>query len=139
MELAERLQISPEPKIGGPTEPGMPTKSPPPLPQPGMASQLAVEDPFAAVVDGGSERAGISSSDGPGVGSQKLTNEEKEQDGFDAFPSNGFESGTDPFAINGVDEAASDPFTTTDAVFTNATAAADGFDAFPSVNALEQF
>lgn len=117
----------------------MPAKMPPPLPQPGMVSQPAAEDPFAAVVDGGSESAGIPSPNGPGVGSQKLTNEEKEQDGFDAFPSNGFESGTDPFAINGLDEAAADPFTATDAVFTNATAAADGFDAFPSVNAQPQF
>lgn len=139
VELAERLQNSPAPKVDGPTEPAMPAKTPPPLPQTGMVSPPVVEDPFAAVISGGSESAEISSPAAPGVGSPKLVNEEKEQDGFDAFPANGFESGTDPFAINGVDEASSDPFSTTDAVFTNATAAADGFDAFPSVTAEQQF
>lgn len=136
-QVAERLQVSPEPKADTPAEPAMPAKTPPPPPpQPSMVPQsTAVEDPFADVVDEG--------SDAPAVESQVINNDEKEESGFDAFSGNGFENGTDPFAINGfsengLGEVASDPFTTTDAVFTNATAAADGFDAFPS-SAAQQF
>lgn len=135
-QVAERLQVSPEPSVDTPTEPVMPAKTPPPPPpQPGMVPQSAtVEDPFAEVVGEGSNATAVGSH---------INNDEKEQSGFDAFPGNGFENGTDPFAVNGfgengLGEVASDPFTTTDAVFTTATAAADGFDAFPSA-AAQQF
>lgn len=137
-QVAERRQVSPEPKpkVDTPAEPVMPAKTPPPPPpQPSMVPPSAIEDPFAEVVGEG--------SDAPAVESQDINNDEKEQSGFDAFPGNGFETGTDPFATNGfsengLGEVASDPFTTTDADFTNATAAADGFDAFPS-SAAQQF
>lgn len=135
-QVAERLQVSPEPRVDTPTEPDMPAKTPPlPPPQPSMVPPSIIEDPFAEVVGEG--------SDVPAVEPQDINNDEREQSGFDAFPGNGFENGTDPFAINGfsengVGEVSSDPFTATDAVFTNATAAADGFDAFPS-SAAQQF
>lgn len=134
-QVAERLHVSPEPKVDTPIEPIMPAKTPPPPPpQSGMVPKSTVEDPFAEVVGEG--------SDVPTVESQDINNDEKEQSGFDAFSGDGFENGTDPFAINGfsengLGEVASDPFTTTDAVFTNATAAADGFDAFPSSGAQQ--
>eukprot|EP00752_Nemacystus_decipiens_P003346 g3095.t1 len=135
-QVKEPLQVSSEPKVDTPAEPVMPAKTPPPPPpQPGMVAQsTGIEDPFAEVVG--------EDSDAPAVESQ-VNNYEKEEGGFDAFSGNGFENGTDPFAIdgfseNGLGEVASDPFTTTDAVFTNATAAADGFDAFPS-SAAQQF
>ena len=136
-QMAERPKASPEPKVDTPAEPVMPAKTPPPPPpESGMVTQsTAVEDPFAEVIGEG--------SDAPAVESKVINNDEREESGFDAFPGNGFENGTDPFAINGfsengLGEVASDPFTTTDAVFTNATAAADGFDAFPS-SAAQQF
>eukprot|EP00903_Cladosiphon_okamuranus_P012756 g11924.t1 len=134
-QVAERLQVSPEPMVDTPTEPVMPAKTPPPPPpQPGMVPQSTVEDPFAEVVGEG--------SDVPAVESQNMNNNEREN-GFDAFSGDGFENGTDPFATNGFSEngageVTSDPFTATDAVFTNATAAADGFDAFPA-SAAQQF
>lgn len=133
-QVAEHPQISPEPKVDTPMEPVMPAATPPPPPsQPGMVSQSAVEDPFAEVVGDGSDAPAVESED---------TSDEKKQSGFDAFPGNGFENGADPFAVNGfsengLGEVSSDPFTTTDAAFSNATAAADGFDAFPSSGAQQ--
>ncbi|CAN0188360.1 unnamed protein product, partial [Scytosiphon promiscuus] len=138
-QIAENLHISSAAEeIGamreGTPEPVMPTNTPPAPPQ-AMVPQPSAEDPFAAVVgDKGSQTAGNTSC---GSDPQRFISLEG-QAGFDAFPSaggDGFENGTDPFATSGLDEdeePEDDPFTATDAVFTNATAAADGFDAFPT-------
>lgn len=167
-QLAERPPPSSVPEIKAkteaPLEPAMPAVTPP-LPPHGMVAQPHdVEDPFAEVPneaaspkeadapeqaeapneEGSEESSGASSSNQAEVEPAEKSmlqsnNEEKLQDGFDAFPPvDGFDNGSDPFAVNdfggnalgeaGVD----DPFSASDAVFTNATAAtSDGFDAFP--------
>lgn len=137
-QVAENLYISPAAEKVGPTsaatpEPDMPASTPPPPPPPqAMVPQPSVEDPFAEVIrEKGSKATGTTSH---GSDPQEFNNQQGQAE-FDAFPAggDGFENGTDPFATNGLEEgAAGDPFTATDAVFTNATAAADGFDAFPA-------
>lgn len=150
-KMAEQLEVSPAPEEATPTtdappEPMMPAKTPPPPPHGMVPQPTAVEDPFAEVVgEQGSRSAGPSSPNPLGDEPPELnTAVEREQSGFDAFPAvdYAFENGTDPFAVdglsaNGSGEAVADPFTATDAVFTNATAAADGFDAFPADDAQQ--
>lgn len=146
--VAERPQISPEPrgfesKTDTPPEPKMPAEIPPPPPNINMSEKRVVEDPFADMVS--KKRPGdedFAPSVRPEAGSPKhpmqSENEEKAQDGFDAFPpvSNAFES--DPFAISGFsgngleDVDADDPFAVPDVAFSSvAAASSDGFDAFP--------
>ncbi|CAM9626673.1 unnamed protein product [Ectocarpus sp. 12 AP-2014] len=150
-KMAEQLEVSPAPEeakptTGAPPEPMTPAKTPPPPPHGMVPQPTAVEDPFAEVVgEHGSRSAGPSSPNPLGDDPPELnTAVEREQGGFDAFPpvDDAFENGTDPFAVdglsaNGSGEAVADPFTATDAVFTNATAAADGFDAFPAADAQQ--
>ncbi|CAM9257781.1 unnamed protein product [Ectocarpus sp. 8 AP-2014] len=150
-KMAEQLEVSPAPEEAKPTtdappEPMMPPKTPPPPPHGMVPQPTTVEDPFAEVVgEQGSRSAGPSSPNPLGDEPPELnTAVEREQSGFDAFPAvdYAFENGTDPFAVdglsaNGSGEAVADPFTATDAVFTNATAAADGFDAFPAADAQQ--
>ena len=158
-QFAEQLRVSPLPINSGvhdveskvekeiALEPVMPSQTPPPppsskdpMPQP---MPQHIEDPFAEMV-GKQDSDNADSNSSAQSGMQQ--NEEKSQSGFDAFPpvGDGFES--DPFAMNGFGDGFSagnaaggagvpvvdDPFSATDDVFTNATAAAgDGFDAFP--------
>lgn len=148
-DLAERPQISPEPrgsesKTDTPPEPKMPSEIPPPPPHIKMSEVRVLEDPFAGMVSkAGPGDEDFAPSVQPEVGSPKhpmhqSENEEKAQEGFDAFPpvSDAFES--DPFAIsgfsgNGLEDAdTDDPFAVTDVAFSSVTAASgDGFDAFP--------
>lgn len=143
------------PKVETSPEPVMPARTPPPPPpksskEPMMVSMTVsnpVEDPFAEVVgkedsdsmhiDPSAQAGGHPLNNDPNSTQEQDTNE-KDQIGFDAFPpvADGFDS--DPFAMNGFggnstgEVVAEDPFSATDADFTNATAAAgDGFDAFP--------
>ena len=141
----------------------MPAETPPLPPQAMVAQPHDVVDPFAEVPneavsskaeapneteapneEGSEESNGASSSTQAGVEPAEKSmlqsnNEEKLQDGFDAFPPvDGFDNSSDPFAVNAFggnelgEAAVDDPFSASDAVFTNATAATgDGFDAFP--------
>lgn len=168
-KLAERPPISLvteeiKAKTEAPLEPAMPAETPPLPPHAMVAQPHDVEDPFAEVPneaaspketdapekaeapheEGSEESSGASSSTQAEIEPAEKSmlqsnNEEKLQDGFDAFPPvDGFDNGSDPFAVtdfggNGLGETAvDDPFSASDAVFTNATAAtSDGFDAFP--------
>lgn len=139
----------------------MPAETPPLPPHAMVAQPHDMEDPFAEVPNEAAAHREAqvpneqSSEEGSGASASSSSaetevepaensmlqpnNEEELQDGFDAFPPvDGFENGSDPFAVtdfggNGLGEVAvDDPFSASDAVFTNATAAtSDGFDAFP--------
>lgn len=136
----ERAPLPPPPeefeaKSEAPPEPAMPAQTPPPPPE-SMTSPRVVEDPFAGMM--GKEDAeshALAAPEAPIV-STSITRQssDEEKNGFDAFPPVGEAFESDPFAVNGFngDGPADDPFTATDAVFSNATAAADGFDAFPA-------
>lgn len=141
-----------ESKVETSPDPVMPARTPPPPPPPPQSSKEPttmsvsnpVEDPFAEVV-GKEDSDSVHIDPSAQAGGQSLRNstqakkaEEKDQIGFDAFPpvADGFDS--DPFAMNGFggnstgEVVADDPFSASDADFTNATVAAgDGFDAFP--------
>lgn len=167
-QLAERPPLSPvteiKAKTEAPLEPAMPAVTPPLPPHAMVAQPHDVEDPFAEVPneaaspkeadapepaeasneEGSKESSPASSSNQAEVEPAEKSmlqsnNEEKLQDGFDAFPPvDGFDNGSDPFAVNDFggndlgEAAVDDPFSASDAVFTNATAAtSDGFDAFP--------
>lgn len=150
-EQASDLQVSPtheefESKTETPSEPAMPAQTPPPPPDVKMLEPHAADDPFAEVLGKEDcEDGGLPSPTQPGVESPKFvmqqpSNEEKaQQRGFDAFPPLADAFDSDPFAMSGFSGNGSgevtvdDPFSATDVVFSNATAAAsDGFDAFPS-------
>lgn len=146
-------------KTETPPEPAMPAETPPLPPHAMVAQPHDMEDPFAEVpnetpatreaevpIEQSSDESGGASSSSAHTEAEPAEktmpqpdNEDKLQDGFDAFPPvDGFDNGSDPFAVtdfggNGLgDVAVDDPFSASDAVFTNATAAtSDGFDAFP--------
>lgn len=123
-----------EAKSEAPPEPAMPAQTPPPPPE-SMTLPRVVEDPFAGMM--GKEDAeshSLVAPEAPVVSTSMARQpSEEEKNGFDAFPPVGDAFESDPFAVNGFtgDGPTDDPFTATDAVFSNATAAADGFDAFP--------
>lgn len=152
-QVAERLYISPAPreveaKSDTRPEPVMPAQTPPPPPAAKVPQPQDLENPVAGVSTEDSENIGGASSAQVGVQSPTKamplsSTEEKDHSGFDAFPTvaDAFETefAMNGFGRNGAGEVAlddpfvNDPFSATDAVFTNATAAAsDGFDAFPS-------
>lgn len=134
-----------EPKVEGQAEPAMPGEVPPPPPGNNVLLPKEVQDPFAKV-DGEEDvergAGGVFPTGPPRPESPKLMMQqpsEEKANAFDAFPPVADAFASDPFAVNGFDEtqlaevAIEDPFSATDAVFTNATtAASDGFDAFPS-------
>ncbi|CAM9339025.1 unnamed protein product, partial [Laminaria digitata] len=158
-ERAEHLHSSPvteeiKAKTEAPPEPAMPAETPPLPPHAMVAQPHDVEDPFAEEAEApneeGSEDSSAASSSAQAEtepaekGMLQSNNEENLQDGFDAFPPvDGFDNGSDPFAANDFggngsgEVTVDDPFSASDAVFTNATAAtSDGFDAFtPSTGA----
>lgn len=155
----QRISESPqddESKVETYPEPAMPARTPPPPPPSSSKESMSmsmpisksvsnpVDDPFAEVVgkeDSDSVHIDPSAQAGgppPKNSTQAQKNEEKDQSGFDAFPPVADAFDSDPFAMNGFGEnstgdvVAEDPFSATDADFTNATVAAgDGFDAFP--------